>query len=220
MKIRILVKLLSGLRIRIHLFISGPSILLNQIALRIWKSKWMRIRICKPGYIYVRIGMFLGLPDPHPDLLVRGTDPRTRIRIRVRIKMSWIPNTGSDHVCVCRDGKQSLCVSVLLLLSTDDMACSYVVKNSLSSKFRVFSSFNWYLADLHLFIQLVITFRDFVARSGFLGSSWCRSIEDQCCGSVTFWYGSESVDPYHGHRDPDPACFVSGWQETIRICTK
>jgi hypothetical protein len=23
-----------------------------------------------------------GLPDPHPDLLVRGTDPRIRIRIR------------------------------------------------------------------------------------------------------------------------------------------
>jgi hypothetical protein len=45
----------------------------------------------------IRIRVFLGLPDPHPDLLVRGTDPR----IRIRTKMSRIPNTGSDHVCVC-----------------------------------------------------------------------------------------------------------------------
>jgi hypothetical protein len=34
----------------------------------------------------------LGLPEPHPDLLVRGTDPRTRIRT----KMSRIPNTAGD----------------------------------------------------------------------------------------------------------------------------
>ncbi len=38
-----------------------------------------------------RICMFLGLPDPHPDQLVRGTDPR----IRIRTKMSRIPNTGT-----------------------------------------------------------------------------------------------------------------------------
>jgi hypothetical protein len=37
--------------------------------------------------IRIRIGMFLGLPDPHP--LVRGTDPR----IRIRTKMPRIPNT-------------------------------------------------------------------------------------------------------------------------------
>jgi hypothetical protein len=30
--------------------------------------------------------MFLGLPDPHPDPLVRGTDPK----IRIRTKMSQI----------------------------------------------------------------------------------------------------------------------------------
>ncbi len=33
----------------------------------------------------IRIRMFLGLPDPHPDPLVRGTDPT---------KMSQIPKTG------------------------------------------------------------------------------------------------------------------------------
>jgi hypothetical protein len=31
-------------------------------------------------------------PDPEPDPLVRGTDPG--IRIRIRTKMSRIPNTG------------------------------------------------------------------------------------------------------------------------------
>ncbi len=36
--------------------------------------------------------MFLGLPDLHPDPIVRGTDPW----IRIRTKMSRIPNTGSD----------------------------------------------------------------------------------------------------------------------------
>ncbi len=36
--------------------------------------------------------MFLGIPDPHPDLLVRGTDSR----IRIRTKMSRIPDTASS----------------------------------------------------------------------------------------------------------------------------
>ncbi len=39
-----------------------------------------------------RIRMFLGIPDPHPDPLVNGTAPR--IRIRIRTKMSRIPNTA------------------------------------------------------------------------------------------------------------------------------
>ncbi len=30
--------------------------------------------------IRTRIRMFWGLPDPHPDPFVRGTDPRIRIR--------------------------------------------------------------------------------------------------------------------------------------------
>ncbi len=51
--------------------------------------------------------MFLGLPDPlvggmdpdpdpalDPDQLVRGMDPRMRMRIRIPPKMSWIRNTG------------------------------------------------------------------------------------------------------------------------------
>ncbi len=37
--------------------------------------------------------MFLGLPDPHPDPFVRGMDPRIRMRIQIRIKMSLIHNT-------------------------------------------------------------------------------------------------------------------------------
>jgi hypothetical protein len=38
----------------------------------------------------IRIRMFMGLPDLHPDPLYRGTDPL----IRIRIKMSRIHNTG------------------------------------------------------------------------------------------------------------------------------
>ncbi len=33
-------------------------------------------------------------PDPNPDPLVRGMDPR--IRIRIHAKMSWIRNTAFD----------------------------------------------------------------------------------------------------------------------------
>jgi hypothetical protein len=39
----------------------------------------------------IRNRMFLLLPDPHPDPLLRGADQR--IRIRIRAKMSRIPNT-------------------------------------------------------------------------------------------------------------------------------
>ncbi len=41
----------------------------------------------------IRIRMFLGLPDPHPDPLVRGMDQRIWVRIRIRTKMSRIHNT-------------------------------------------------------------------------------------------------------------------------------
>ncbi len=62
----------------------------------------IRIWIC-------RVGMFLGLPDPHPDPLARGTDPRIRIRIRTKILL--IPNTGlkSSHTSYksCRKFKKN-----------------------------------------------------------------------------------------------------------------
>jgi hypothetical protein len=41
--------------------------------------------------------MFLGLPDPHLDPLVRGADPRIWIRKRNRTKMSRIGNTDSHN---------------------------------------------------------------------------------------------------------------------------
>ncbi len=44
--------------------------------------------------IRVWILMFLGLPDPHPDPLVRATDPR--IQIRNYTKMSRIRNTAKQ----------------------------------------------------------------------------------------------------------------------------
>jgi hypothetical protein len=43
--------------------------------------------------IRIQIRMSLGLPDPDP--LVRGADPR--IRIRISTKMSRIPNTVSEY---------------------------------------------------------------------------------------------------------------------------
>jgi hypothetical protein len=33
-------------------------------------------------------------PDPNPDPLVRGMDPRIQIRIRIHTTMLWIRNTG------------------------------------------------------------------------------------------------------------------------------
>ncbi len=50
----------------------------------------------------LRIRMFLGIPDPHPDPSVRGTDPR--ICIRIRTNMSRIPNTVKKKWLVCRGG--------------------------------------------------------------------------------------------------------------------
>jgi hypothetical protein len=44
--------------------------------------------------------MFLGLPDQYPNPLVRGMDPRIRIRIRIRTKISRIPQPClQEHYC-------------------------------------------------------------------------------------------------------------------------
>jgi hypothetical protein len=59
----------------------------------------------------------------------------------------------------------------------------------------------------------------------FTNRCWVGFIDnvfDQCSGSVTFWYGSESADPYllliDPDLDPDPdpalALFVSDLQDT------
>jgi hypothetical protein len=36
------------------------------------------------------------IQDPDPDPLVRGMDPRIRIRIRIHPKMSWIRNIAKN----------------------------------------------------------------------------------------------------------------------------
>jgi hypothetical protein len=41
--------------------------------------------------------MFFGLLDPHTNPLVKCTDSRIRIRIRIRTKMSRIPNNAAIH---------------------------------------------------------------------------------------------------------------------------
>ncbi len=48
---------------------------------------WICIRIL----IHLIQHMFLGLPDPHLDLLVRGMDLRIRTRIHIRTKKSQTP---------------------------------------------------------------------------------------------------------------------------------
>ncbi len=45
--------------------------------------------------IWIRINMFLGLRDPHSDPLVRGTDPK--IRIRIRTQMTGVRNTNRKY---------------------------------------------------------------------------------------------------------------------------
>jgi hypothetical protein len=40
--------------------------------------------------------MRLGIPDLHPDPLVKGTDPRIRNSIRIRTKMSRINNAPQN----------------------------------------------------------------------------------------------------------------------------
>jgi hypothetical protein len=38
--------------------------------------------------------------------------------------------------------------------------------------------------------------------------------EQQCCGSMKFWYGSGSADPYLLLMDPDPVIFASDLQDS------
>ncbi len=46
---------------------------------------------------------------------------------------------------------------------------------------------------------------------------------NQCCGSVTFWYGSGTTAPYHWITDPDvapdpdPVLFISGFEDVKKI---
>ena len=53
-------------------------------------EKWFTCTV--PVFQTRMIHMFLSLSNPHPEKLVRGTDPR--IRIRIHTKMSRIRNTG------------------------------------------------------------------------------------------------------------------------------
>jgi hypothetical protein len=47
--------------------------------------------------------MLLGLSDSVPDPLVRSTDPRIRIRIRIRTNMSRIPNKNTMFMLLWRE---------------------------------------------------------------------------------------------------------------------
>ncbi len=54
----------------------------------------------------------------------------------------------------------------------------------------------------------------------YLWKAFVSQASNQCCGSLTFWYGSGSVDRYHKHSpsDLDPAFFISGWQDAKFFC--
>jgi hypothetical protein len=47
-------------------------------------------------------------PDPHPDPLVKGTDPR--IRIRIHTKMSRIRNTANYQIILIKPASRQLCL--------------------------------------------------------------------------------------------------------------
>jgi hypothetical protein len=49
---------------------------------------------------------------------------------------------------------------------------------------------------------------------------WLQLTSNQCCGSVTCWYGSGSgfADPYIWLTDPDPAIFASDLSDTEKKC--
>jgi hypothetical protein len=52
----------------------------------------------------IRIRMFLGLPDPHLDPLVRCRDPK----IRIHTKMSRIPNTTDQQGFYCIEALEKI----------------------------------------------------------------------------------------------------------------
>jgi hypothetical protein len=52
------------------------------------------------------------IADPNPEPLARGMDPRIRICIRIRTKISWIRNTGFFLI----DGKFDRCVPGMPLM--------------------------------------------------------------------------------------------------------
>jgi hypothetical protein len=77
--------------------------------------------------------MFLGLPDPHLGSLVRDTDPR----IRIRTKMSRIPNTIYQNVEAQISALQD-CNSARPLPHTHHTLCSRVVN---FTRYRIFHMF-------------------------------------------------------------------------------
>ncbi len=102
-------KVWSVLRIRISMFLDLPDPdplvrgTVPDLKLDPKLLFWIRNTALKNGLhvpvFQTRIRMilmFLSLSNPHPEKLVRGTDPR--IWIRIRTKMSRIRNTGYNHI--------------------------------------------------------------------------------------------------------------------------
>ncbi len=77
-----------------------------------------------------------------------------------------------------------------------------------------------YVTGIHLYTQEgVEKLSRYSRRNGdkaYIIIPHCRCSSRQCSGSVTFWYGSGSADPYFWLADPDPAFFVSDLQKVIK----
>jgi hypothetical protein len=77
--------------------------------------------------------------------------------------------------------------------------------------------FNFYFLDQKLQFTVLKKSGSTSLIKRFNGNTQLPIPENQCCGSVTFWYGFGSADPYHWLTDPDSApdnvIFVSDLQD-------
>ncbi len=79
-----------------------------QIQLRILSSSSKNSKKNLDFFCFVTsLWLFTSVPDPHPDPLVSVTDPRIRICIRIRTKISQIPNTDHKRRIECHLFEQS-----------------------------------------------------------------------------------------------------------------
>ncbi len=94
----------------------------------------------------------------------------------------------------------------------------------LSGQKHIFPNQSWDLFQVSLFILFSFNLA-FLRYTATVPPRTCAGIimyKCQCSGSVLFWYGhliygSESLDPYTWFTDPDPALFVSDFQDVINV---
>ncbi len=164
-----------------------------------------------------RIHMFLGLTGPHSDLLVRDTDPDSA--------------TAPDHSIIKQHSKKNInsyCFGTSLWLVIVEICnTEKIIKENWPEVLRHGESV---LSD-HQDPLEAVALRRYVVKGRaeqlkrglglhhIFQINWYMSL--QCCGSVTFWYGSESGSPSSGpylcltdpHADPGGP---KQWQKVIK----